>query len=63
MLNIFAVRDVILYSGLIFLDVWAILFFSHIINKDPFYRCIFTTVDQETGIKSKDEEPLKTLKT
>ncbi|KAK3093138.1 hypothetical protein FSP39_011655 [Pinctada imbricata] len=26
-------------------------------------RCIFTTVDQETGIKSKDEEPLKTLKT
>lgn len=29
----------------------------------PCTRCIFTTIDPETGVKSESNEPLKTLKT
>lgn len=32
-------------------------------NVKPCTRCIFTTVDPETGLKNKKTEPLKTLKT
>lgn len=29
----------------------------------PCTRCVFTTIDPETGIKSESNEPLKTLRT
>lgn len=33
------------------------------INRLCLFRCLLTTVDPYTGVKSKEEEPIKTLRT